>query len=562
MVTPSIKTLCEQAKFYYYDILFRGGDCIIPEFITNHFKQCQNCQKQIYQLKRVLSQTDSIEGFEQVKSASKISTILKLQFAYIGKHVNCEIARPFLPGLLDPALTTRIPTPITVHLDHCQQCVNDLETIQKLDLSRVQLFRLSQLFSSKSAQNKISCEQAQNSTMAFVFMTFKEIDEQVLKHLCACPECRKALYHYREEIIAELLIEKNEKKCSLFDQIPGNEKFDYIVPYGLDPSNDKTMKFQRSHTLHLRRCPICLKKIQELHQKIYGIAERPESGVVTVYNIAKTTQSQSAHKFNELYAGYPINVELAGHRENVLIEKSDSIINFTAALKQKILTTNIKSVVKTGFVAAILLVIFTLSLSTPSAKAITLAQIFSTVKNLTNVHISTFMSGKTEPIQERWVSHPLNFNIYKTSEELVLWDLVNKVISAKNLDSDSINTISLTNSQIADYETKIQSTMELTPFQNIKDVPPSAEWKPITNSSQQNNIGITEEYELKWVGESYNGSPVSYKWKVFINPKTEQPVRTEFFRKLSTEDEYVKSTILTIEYLSNTEISAIRDSFF
>ncbi|NQT03750.1 MAG: hypothetical protein HQ580_17105, partial [Planctomycetes bacterium] len=116
MVARNYNLLCEEAKLYYYDCLCNESHGIIPESISDHIEQCQHCQEQIGQLTAVLSQTDGMEsGQRQVNSA--ITTMLELHFAYIGKRVTCKTVRPFLPGLLDPALEIRILTPITAHLD-------------------------------------------------------------------------------------------------------------------------------------------------------------------------------------------------------------------------------------------------------------------------------------------------------------------------------------------------------------------------------------------------------------------------------------------------------------
>ena len=105
MVTSKEGILCEQAKFYYYDLLFQKSNQIIPEFIINHFKKCQHCQKQIQQLNRALKQAEPVNGLEQIKSGSEVKNILKLHFTYLNQPVNCEITKPFIPNLLD--LTNR-----------------------------------------------------------------------------------------------------------------------------------------------------------------------------------------------------------------------------------------------------------------------------------------------------------------------------------------------------------------------------------------------------------------------------------------------------------------------
>ena len=555
MVTSKEGILCEQAKFYYYDLLFQESNRIIPEFITNHLKQCQHCQNQIHQLNRALKKAEFANGLEQIKSDSKISDILKLHFTYLNQPVNCEITKPFLPNLLDPVLTIRIPTPITVHLDHCKECVKDLETIQNLELNRAQLYRLSQLLSDKQTRDKINCKKAQTSIMAFVFMAFSEISEKELNHLCICPECRKALYKFRETIKEELLSKKDNGECSFFDQLPFNKKFDYIVPYGLEPANIKTIETQRSLIFHLGRCPICLTKIQELHKKIYNIDERSESGIVTIYKMTESGQTQHNSRFKDLYADYPINVELAGRRDSILVKRNDSIVNFTAAMKRTILSTNFKSAAKAGFVAAIILVAFILSLNISPAKGINLEQIFSNLENHNNVHISQFSNGKTEPTQERWISNSLNFKLYKTGDELVLWDLTNKEIRMRNLRSEQYVSTPLTNNQIVDLKFSMRDALEL--FQDMKDLHPNAECKIINQNWNED----TKEYELKWAEENYN-IYVYYKLKIFTDFEKDLPFKIESYRKLSVNDEYELRTKLIFKYLSDTEISADRKKYF
>jgi len=161
MIAPNHNSLCGEAKLYYYDFLCDESRGLIPESIIDHIGPCQQCQKQINQLKVVLSQTEGIES-EQGQVSSAITTMLELHFAYIGKRVTCETVRPFLPGLLDPALEIRIPTPITIHLDNCRQCAQcaeDLEAIQRLNLDHKHLCRLSQLFAEEHAQDATKCSE-------------------------------------------------------------------------------------------------------------------------------------------------------------------------------------------------------------------------------------------------------------------------------------------------------------------------------------------------------------------------------------------------------------------
>ncbi len=391
MIAPKHNSLCGEAKLYYYDFLHDESRELIPESILNHIEQCQHCQEQIDQLKVVLSQTDAIEP-EQGQVNFAVTTMLKLHFAYIGKPVTCNTARPFLPGLLDPALEIRIPTPITAHLDNCQQCREDLDIIRGLNLNRKQLCRLSQFLAEKPSDDSVSCSQARSAILCVALMTFRETSAAVLKHICTCPNCRKALYEYRESVRIDLL--NNEKAPKEFpcEEVSATDIFDYCLPYGIDPAADQYAKFRDPLTSHLCSCFICLAKIQELHDTVYEIVEQAESEVVTIYDIDKSAKVQTLGESDDLYAGYPIRVEIASREDNVNVEQPVPTIDFTTALKRKVSAMNLKPLLKAGIVAAaVILIGLALLLNTPTAKAVTIEQITRSLRK-SKMYISQSLS--------------------------------------------------------------------------------------------------------------------------------------------------------------------------
>ena len=96
MIAYHYNSLCKQAEIYYYDALYKESDQVVPEFIINHFKQCQHCQDQLNQLKHMLSQTEQNIESQQRQVSSVTGAILKLHFAYIDKPVTCKAVKPFL----------------------------------------------------------------------------------------------------------------------------------------------------------------------------------------------------------------------------------------------------------------------------------------------------------------------------------------------------------------------------------------------------------------------------------------------------------------------------------
>lgn len=152
MADFSIDASCKQAELYYYDVLFEKGNKAIPPSILTHINDCDNCREQLKRLEDAISRAYSSES-EQESSDSVIAAILKLHLAHRGKPVTCETIRPFLPTFLHPGLRVTIPTPITVHLDHCQACSADLQTIKGMNLSLKQLVRLSLFFADDSIED-------------------------------------------------------------------------------------------------------------------------------------------------------------------------------------------------------------------------------------------------------------------------------------------------------------------------------------------------------------------------------------------------------------------------
>jgi len=555
MVAANLNSLCEEAELYYYDFILGKGHELIPEHIVEHISQCRKCQEQVNELKGALLQADSIDQ-EQKQANSATATILKLHFACIGKPVTCQTVKPFLPTLLDPVLQIRIPTPITAHLDNCQRCSEDLEVIRSLRLNRKQLSRLSQLFAEVPSKDKVSCSQARAAILFVVLMTLREVDADVLKHICICPDCRKALYEYRQATCKEVENETEEKEFPC-EQVSAADIFDYVVPYGLDPANDQYRRFRESLTSHIRKCPRCLAKMQQLHETVYSIAERADSEIVTVYNITEPTEARVESESTDLYKGFPISVDVIGP-EKVRIVESPFDGSSIAALRQKLTATSLRPIIKAGIAtAAALLIGIGLLLSTPSAKAVTIEQIYKTIEKVRNVYVASFVPEKKEPVQEKWVSRALNVYMTKTGDQLVLWDFQNKVKKTKHLDSSLAETTVLPNDIIAETWERIAGSLGLMPFDRMSAIPRDAEWHRVTDNSLKVVTENSQIYDLVWTERSYGGSTTFKKWRVFVDPETNLPQKVERYQRSATNGEYTLRSAMVVEYLSDSKMRDI-----
>jgi hypothetical protein len=556
MIAHGPKSLCKEAELYYYDFLCDESRRLIPEPIVNHVEQCQCCLGQISQLEAVLSQADNLES-ERGRVSSAVTTMLKLHFAYIGKPVTCNIVKPFLPTLLDQALGIHIPTPIVTHVCDCQQCSEDLDIIRCLNLSCKQLCRLSQLFAEKSAGSDISCTEAQNAIPSVVPMVFSETDSEVLKHLCTCPICRKLVYKERQKL-CDSLPEYAPSPGFPCESASASDFFDYVVPYGIDPANDQYAKFRESLTSHLRICPNCLAKMQQLHKTVYGICERAESDVVTIYQIDESAKAQATSGTKELYAGFPIRVDVKQREEEVKAEQPVPAIDFAATLKQKVSVKKLKPLFKTAVAAAaVILIAVVLFRNIPTARAVTLERIYEAIEKVKNVHITRFVPDKAEPIQEKWVSRMLNIYMSKTGKQLVLLDIPKGVRKSKQVDTAVTETVPLTAVSIADAEEKITGSLGLMPFYDISDIPENADWSRVAGEDLEAAAKGIEVYDLTWTERAYDGSAVLKKWRVFADSETNLPQRIEWYEKLVTDNEYTLSSAMVVEYLSDNEMQDV-----
>ncbi|MDT8302076.1 MAG: hypothetical protein RQ760_11375 [Sedimentisphaerales bacterium] len=458
VITKNNNSLCEEAKPYYYDCLSEESCGLIPQPISSHIEQCPHCQTEINRLKAVLSQKEYINS-KQGQDSSAVTTMLQLHFAYIGEHVTCETVRPFLPGMLDPAIDIRIPTPITAHLDNCSRCAEDLKTIKKLNFSSTQLFGLSQFFAK-----------------------------------------------------------------------------------GPSRSN---------------------KEFSEMAASVSALAERADSEVVTIYHVDESAKASQAGDADDLYAGFPIRVEVI--KQKVDDELPAPTINFAAALKEKFSARNLKSFLKIGLPAAAVIVVgFALLLNTPSAKAVTLEQIYKAIDTVKNVYISKFAAGSSEPSQEIWISQTQNIYMTTTASAKVsvLWDMKNNQRKVLPFDTGVIETNQLLDDDLLNFKQTISGSFAFMPFNDISKIPPDSKLHPVNDEIPEAAEGI-DIYELTLPKRKrVIGAAEFTIWRVFLDAKTSLPQKVEWYSKFDDAEPVLK-TAMVIEYLDDSQIQkAIKEAGF
>lgn len=543
---------CSHARLYYYDFLSEQTRDSIPESTLDHIAQCVDCQSEIDRLEMMLAHPNQSSETEQGWKDSAVSTLLKLHFTYIGDPVQCNIVKPFLSSLADPVLRIRIPTPITRHIEKCQACSDALTSVRELHLTHTQLCRLGRLMADDPAESTVSCAQAQEAIPAVASMAFQQIDPEILKHVCLCPNCRRQLYLRREANRQKLLrSSKTPQDKSSCETICASDIYDCTFPYGLDPAGDRFVESRKAIIAHVQNCPTCLAKMQELHQTVSGIAERPDSGVVTVFHLDEPAQAQPIGGSVEITAAAPARIE-----ENNVHEQGTRTIDFATMLKRIVSMPSTKRLLKSGLAAAVILIGLALMLNAPAAKAVTVESIYNAIEKVRSVYIANFTDSQKEPISERWVSDGLRIHLAKKGSLWVLSDIGSSVRRSKDSRTGLSEAVRLNEDDLAGVKEAMSRTLDFMPFQKRTDIPADARWDRVTDVAVQSEVPGTEVYDLTWT-DSTSTSVIHYKWRAFVDPRTNLPLRSELYEKRSVESEYRLSAVRQIRYVTDAEIEAV-----
>ena len=562
MIVSNPNSICKRAQAYYYEYLCGEDQEYIPAEILAHIDKCHFCQAEVDRLRIILAEAEEHATESTGRTSSAAITNLRLHFAYAGAPVTCNIAKPFLPSLAIPALEAGVPTPITVHLDKCQQCANDLEAIRQLNLTHKQLCRLSQLFADKPSEHTVGCSETRAAVLGVGFMHFHKANAEVLKHLCTCSNCREQLYQFRDKVRRELSDDESTQNRFPCEEVSTADIFDYCFPYGIDPANDQYAKFRESLTSHLRYCPTCLAKMQQLHETIYNIVEQPDSEVVTRFTFEERINEGVEPEPTDLYADWPINVQVPD-KSKIESKTSSTTIWFPRLLKQRVLALNLKRFIKPASVAAAVILMALFLLNAPVAKAVDLSQIYKALGQIKNVYFAAFDPEKPEPTQEIWASKALNLKVFKTERECVLWDLKGKSKKSRDLNSGSITMAKLDNDALMKVKETMKAPWGLLPFDDISKVPLNAKWQQAADEDIETTVPDTEVYELMWTEERFGGSIVHNKWRGYIDTETKLPKRIERWWKQAKETEYELLTVTQIAYPTSVEVRvAIKDAGF
>jgi len=287
------KSDCETAEDYFYDMLYSKTPGIVPQNIIYHLEDCHSCTARLAQFAKALEADLSDDDSDYI---SKMTGQLICHFCLLDMEIDCQTAREFLPLIYIPEFEIKIPTPVTTHLDQCISCTIDSARLEQLNLTTKQRSTLSRFYTKHIFTESGECRHAQPHIPSIARMHFQNIPAQILRHVCLCKSCTKLLADERLDMIDRLDSSFDRPTDLPCNMIMPPDLFDYSFPFGLDPANDQYAMFRESLTRHLKRCPVCLDKICKLSNIIHNIALRPESGVVTCYNLTPSPVTELADR--------------------------------------------------------------------------------------------------------------------------------------------------------------------------------------------------------------------------------------------------------------------------
>lgn len=304
------ESLCDKAREFYYEFL-RHNRAAVPDAIIHHIEGCAFCQEEIRRLQEAMTQVRDAPNPAPGPRRNDATETLSRHFEFLDESICCFQVRPFLPELLISSRQIRIPTPITVHIDNCPECGEDLDSIRKLGLRDDQLNRLGLFYSQAGGPCSSRCPSAQPVAVGLADFSLDRGDPRMLDHVSLCPDCRARLYQRRDAAMADLRTRDVRSKVLSCDEVSMADLFDFVLPFGLEAASIATTSGHRDAVAtHVRTCPRCMEKVQSLHRTLYGVAERADSDVCTVCRIDKDDENAGGQTPANAYR-YPIRVQVS-----------------------------------------------------------------------------------------------------------------------------------------------------------------------------------------------------------------------------------------------------------
>lgn len=532
---------CHEAEVYYHDSVEDPTGSSIPASVRAHIDSCPHCRRRVQTLREALRELDSRPESALPEKDLQLVAELQAHFELLNEPLACRSVKPFLCNLLSPSVRIRIPTPVTVHVDRCASCSNDLDSLRQLTLGADQLARLGRLYRESPNDDPSACL-TESQMDAASSAHFEDMASGVLDHLCVCPRCRRDVYERRRDLLARVKGGAAQTQPLRCEHISMADLFDCVVPYGRQLEFFRTAR-QRALCEHVRSCPACLERMQQIHHTVFQIAERADSGVVTIYSTDGLGGTTPGAALPTSGRAYPINVRVERHSRRI-----------AGRLMHRLGRPAVRPLARAAFLMAAMIPLAILFVvSVPSASGLSVRQVDQILGRARTVHISVFREGQSEPFRQLWISRNKGVVISQMGSESRIYDLPNRRVAVVRPDLGTVEHSGLNRYDLQAVERSVRRILESS---LLNDAPLDAELtrQPETSGPAHARLDV---YEMAWNRSSDLRAPLPGKFRVYVDPITRLPQRHELFSWVpATNDWYVQTSLY--KYPPDDEIEAYR----
>jgi len=436
-----------------------------------------------------------------------------------------------------------------------------------------------------TCEKRLSCKSVRSSYYDLLNAeTAGSVPKEVHEHVASCADCQSEMNRLRELLFSAGKERNDEQRhrdnavielLSLHLAWSGRPVWCADAKPFLPSMADPLLKIrvQTPITAHVENCKACSEELSALiesglgHKQlcrissilagdceadaesselqaatpmVKGMMERPDSGIATLFTLGKSNGNNGK---DEPHAFPPIKVQVIGANRSSKRSRNASFLNRKLLLKPVLAT------------AAVILIGFAIFFQAPAVKAVAgPEQIYKAIKGADNIHISQFMPGNPEPVQEKWLSRSRGIYMTRTGQEFVLWDITNGQKNIQETFGAETETLKLTKNEIATIKKKINGTLGITPFNNISDIPPDAKWKESKGVDIEPEFEDCKVFDREWSEINNAGETVFIRWRYFIESSLCRPKQVESSSMALTDVKYIQYNHKVIEYVDEKDV--------
>jgi hypothetical protein len=514
---------CREAQLYYHD--FMEDPSSVPPSVAEHINGCDHCQAEVDRLSGILGQAVAAGNPHRSNHSRKLVAELQSHFDHMGERVTCRQVRRYLPGLL--ADRVRIPTPITVHIDQCDRCAEDLDHLRSLGLTQEQLDRLAELYSEPASADPSVCRQVKLMLADTNRPSLEDAPASLVRHIRSCPDCRERIYEARQDLLYRCQEKSTQDSHAGCGRIMDTDLFGFVVPPDEDTPTDASTDNRRQVVAkHVFSCSKCLTRLQNMHRTIFGVTERAESGVATVYTPA-ATEAAASEKSLPAYAAYPIEVQLTGGKPKARRTRDRNRGVMLAALKRRLRGRKLRTLVPAGLVTVVMAVLLGLYvMSSGSAQALNAHQIDNMIAGQPNVHVK-MIDRKGEVLTEAWSCDSIGLFAQQTpSLQEVFLTRARRHFVRSDITASGNWTEETSGADLAKTVASLRRAM-LFPLDKVQG---NAELE-LSTSPENANDPLTETYNITTQVRYSGDLSIHQQRRIYLDVRNRLPRKIEFYEE-------------------------------